>query len=136
MSKEESENSYEQLTQQEKRLLEMGKMIADEMKKTQPKPTNYVDQLKFLTDRAIVFHDESNKKITIKSKDSRSYLEYIKDPEWNNVKIPKDISIVLEGWLFDSNDKSFGSDHWCFNWLSQRFTIINGMIIANLWTST
>lgn len=90
-----------------------------------------------LFNKAIVIADETS--ITLRPLDfengklSHYHLEFIKDPRWNEITIPNDIEVVLEGWCFDTKDHNFGADIWCLNWMKSRFNVVDKM--QRIWYS-
>ena len=92
---------------------------------------DYAEKLKtFLATRAIVEHDSSQNTITISSNPYNftdgsdqdpdwKHLHYIKDPAWNNITIPRSITIILKYWtITESGDK------WALGWMKDRYTVV------------
>jgi len=85
-----------------------------------------------LGDKANVSYVETNGKTTIAIKPpsltkgcTGYFLEYIKSSEWNDISIPKDITVELDGWLIDTDDEKVGSDLWCLKWMNDNYTIVD-----------
>lgn len=89
-----------------------------------------------LGDKAIVSYVETNGKTTINIKPpplttngcTGYFLEYIRGIGWNDISIPKDITVELDGWLIDTDDEKVGSDFWCLKWMNDNYTIVDKCI--------
>lgn len=53
------------------------------------------------------------------------FLEHIRDVGWNDIDIPKDIKINLDGWMIDVDDHRFGHDIWCLDWMKEKYNVVD-----------
>lgn len=96
-----------------------------------------VKDLQFIQDRGIgtILADKNDKSVTIIPHDyqvsddygyggSKLHLCALSNPKWNDVEIPKDVTLVLKGWCFSTKTDVMGTDVWCLNWLKERFSEI------------
>lgn len=84
----------------------------------------------FLADKALITSDLSTSVITIKPVIPSGvhvgvFLTNLKNPFWENIIIPLNIKVVLEGWLIDVDDVDEYGDIWCLNWMTERYNVVN-----------
>jgi hypothetical protein len=93
-------------------------------------PASIVSQLQsFLEGRAVITYNSDS--ITIKPWKPPGYagigvyLERLRDKDWDYIEIPRNIKVILDGWLIDVNDFNEYSDIWCLNWLVNKYNVVN-----------
>jgi hypothetical protein len=83
----------------------------------------------FLEGRAIISYNHNS--ITIKpwkpptNPETGVFLERLRDKDWDYIEIPREIQVILDGWLIDVNDFSEYGDIWCLNWMENKYNVLN-----------
>lgn len=91
----------------------------------------------FLGDNLILLLDVKNSSIILKPPPTTAictgyFLEHIRHHKWKDVVIPDEITVVLEGWLIDVNDRGIGHDIWCLQWMKNNYHIVDNCIRISL----